>query len=378
MDAADGAFGLGVQFHGPRGLQLRGHLPQRRPLTPPPLSISQECGDYKRGACFRATCKFLHGGKPASEVQQPSVAGLNGAAGLPTPRAAGAFMAPDGLDTSLYDPNTGAPASASRASRAAAPRRFPRRQPPGRKAARPLTPALCSPPGFGLFGTSMWGLRYGSNLPLPKVDNVRPLCMDFYKQGFCNRRGPHNQGCLFRHDEIEGKGKIEQPVKDVPPEVVYFGLEAQGQLDGPGPAALPDLAKAAQAWAESRKEEMEAEEKVAADMRAAIDRATTAIAVVPPAAVAAAAERRLPAGWREATAPDGRLYYYNASTKATMWTRPEGDPAEAPPPLPAGWKEARAPDGRVYFYHAATKATSWKRPEDDTGGEAGGEAGAGE
>ena len=29
---------------------------------------AQECGDFKRGACFRATCKFLHGGKPASEV----------------------------------------------------------------------------------------------------------------------------------------------------------------------------------------------------------------------------------------------------------------------------------------------------------------------
>ena len=46
--------------------------------------------------------------------------------------------------------------------------------------------------------------------PLAKVENVRPLCMDFFKQGFCNRRGPHNQGCLFRHDEIEGKGKIEE------------------------------------------------------------------------------------------------------------------------------------------------------------------------
>ena len=35
--------------------------------------------------------------------------------------------------------------------------------------------------------------------------------MDFFKSGFCNRKGPHNQGCLFRHDEIEGKGKIEAP-----------------------------------------------------------------------------------------------------------------------------------------------------------------------
>ena len=66
--------------------------------------------------------------------------------------------------------------------------------------------------GFGLYGTHVFGTRYGMIGNLPKIENVRPLCMDFFKQGFCNRRGPHNQGCLFRHDEIEGKGKIlEEP-----------------------------------------------------------------------------------------------------------------------------------------------------------------------
>ena len=85
-----------------------------------------ECGDFKRGACFRATCKFMHNGRPASEQPPPGVPGSNnaGAAGLPTPKAAGGFMAPADLDHNLYDPNT----------------------------------------GFGLYGTHVFGTRYGLSL----------------------------------------------------------------------------------------------------------------------------------------------------------------------------------------------------------------------
>jgi len=216
--------------------------------------------------------------------------------------------------------------------------------------------------GFGLFGTPAWGFRYGSNMPLPKVENVRPLCMDFYKQGFCNRRGPHNQGCLFRHDEIEGKGKIEQPAKAIPPEVMLFGMEAQGVLHKAGTNTLSEVTKAAKQWAESRKTEIEAEEKVAADMQAAMEQASAG-AGQDATQTPVGARAPLPAGWKEAKAPDGRVYYYNSVTKATMWTRPTGELGKAPPPLPPGWKEAHAPDGRTYFYHAETKATSWKRPE---------------
>ena len=35
-------------------------------------------------------------------------------------------------------------------------------------------------------------------------------------------------------------------------------------------------------------------------------------------------------------------------------------PAEAP--LPAGWKQAKAPDGRTYYYQAGGKNTQWVRP----------------
>ena len=126
-----------------------------------------ECGDFKRGACFRATCKFLHGGKPGNEGGGIPGSVNGGSAGLPGPRPAGQFEISDedrnAMDLNLYDPNT----------------------------------------GFGLFGTSAFGTRWGQTGPMVKCDNVRPLCMDFFKNGVCNRRGPHNQGCLFRHDEIE-------------------------------------------------------------------------------------------------------------------------------------------------------------------------------
>ena len=56
-----------------------------------------------------------------------------GNAGLPTPRPAGTFMAPTDLDVNMFDPNT----------------------------------------GFGLFGKSTFGSRFGQMTPLAKIENVR-------------------------------------------------------------------------------------------------------------------------------------------------------------------------------------------------------------
>jgi pre-mRNA-processing factor 40 len=320
-------------------------------------SRPQECGDFKRGACFRATCKFMHNGRPASEFSQQGIPGStnNGQAGLPTPKAAGAFQAPEHLDHSLYDPST----------------------------------------GFGLWGTSTFGTRYGMIGNLPKIENVRPLCMDFFKQGFCNRRGPHNQGCLFRHDEIEGKGKIADVLGDAgikvsETAVELFTMEAQGRV-GPMSAkmASSDVADAAAEYAKRREAELvaqEAAEKAAAQRKAEQERlAAEAAARGPPAAAPAAAngeaaaEAPLPAGWKATKAADGRTYYYNSLTKKTQWTRPKPDdgaaPADgAPPaaaagadaPLPAGWKSAKAPDGRTYYFAPGEK-TRWTRPTEPTG-----------
>ena len=325
-----------------------------------------ECGDFKRGACFRATCKFQHNGRPASEYsanKDPNSAS-NGAAGLPTPKAAGTFVAPDHLDHNLYDPNT----------------------------------------GFGLFGTPVFGTRYGMVGNLPKIDNVRPLCMDFFKQGFCNRRGPHNQGCLFRHDEVEGKGKIDDSgmiMRVTQTQVDVFEVEAQGRVGIlSGRSGASDVAAAAVAYAKRRETDLEAQAAHEKDMearkeaeaaaaaeaaergKAAAEAAAAAAAANPQPEGAAAADGAaasaapLPAGWKETKAPDGRFYYYHAATKKTQWTRPKaeeganGAAAAAPPePLPAGWKEAKAPDGRTYYFAPGEK-TRWSRPTEPVGASA--------
>ena len=42
-------------------------------------------------------------------------------------------------------------------------------------------------------------------------------------------------------------------------------------------------------------------------------------------------------------------------------------PAEPEPPLPAGWKQAEAPDGRTYYYVRGGKDTQWVRPTEPAG-----------
>ena len=314
--------------------------------------LCQECGDFKRGSCFRATCKFLHGGKPASEVLGGGGGGAAPPVGLPTPRPAAPFELANEVDKNLYDPST----------------------------------------GFGLFGTAVFGTRYGMIGAVPKIENVRPLCMDFFKQGFCNRRGPHNQGCLFRHDEVEGKGKIvdEQLVSRVTDaQVELYVAEAHGRVGVWGKYARADLEEAAKEYAQKREAELLSEDERAKEAKVAEERAAALAkeeeeaakaraAAAPPAAAhdstcacsgggaAAGGEAPLPAGWKATRAADGRTYYYHSATKKTQWTRPQGDPAAAAAavaaPLPVGWKEAKAPDGRTYYFIPGQGKTQWVRP----------------
>ena len=256
---------------------------------------------------------------------------------MPTPRPAPTFHPAPDLDTALYDTNT----------------------------------------GFGLYGTKAWGAQYGQgSRPPQKIDHVRPLCMNFFKNGVCNRRGPHNQGCLFRHDETQASGKINTVKPEAAAEVRRFREDAMGLT--PEPLKIltqEEIARQVTEWCEAKRAQMEEIQNAA-----------------PPAP--------LPQGWGEAQAPNGQTYFYNLVTKATQWTRPsacaEGWSANAAGPsaceagqsansvgpsvnavglspslteasqLPAPWKEAKAPDGRSYYFVPGANHTTWVRPTKDT------------
>jgi pre-mRNA-processing factor 40 len=69
----------------------------------------------------------------------------------------------------------------------------------------------------------------------------------------------------------------------------------------------------------------------------------------------------VPAAWREATAPDGRVYYYNAQTKATQWTKPADMMSDAE--KSTSWKEYTHTDGRKYWHNTGTNETTWTMPD---------------
>lgn len=84
--------------------------------------------------------------------------------------------------------------------------------------------------------------------------------------------------------------------------------------------------------------------------------------------------RNIMSVWREAKAQDGRSYYYKPGTSETTWKKPDDFGAPQTPATPttpqsndanvdAAWKEASAQDGRKYYYNAITRKTVWQAPE---------------
>lgn len=68
--------------------------------------------------------------------------------------------------------------------------------------------------------------------------------------------------------------------------------------------------------------------------------------------------------WKEHATPDGRAYYYNATTKSTQWTKPEELMSTAERALATQpWKEYTAEGGRKYWYNTETKQSSWEMPD---------------
>eukprot|EP00051_Salpingoeca_urceolata_P007020 m.92991 g.92991 ORF g.92991 m.92991 type:complete len:722 (+) comp15081_c0_seq2:71-2236(+) len=70
--------------------------------------------------------------------------------------------------------------------------------------------------------------------------------------------------------------------------------------------------------------------------------------------------------WSEHRMPDGRTYYYNNDTKASVWEKP----AELKTHLEikrslCPWKEFKQPDtGKTYFFNQATKQSVWEKPQE--------------
>lgn len=103
----------------------------------------QVCQDFLNGRCHRSNCRYQHQARPDGTMPEQ----------IAVP-AVPKFVAPPGLDETLYDPMT----------------------------------------GFGLFGKPTYGTRYGSGpLPIIRAEDTRPICIEFFNSGRCTRRGPHGQ-----------------------------------------------------------------------------------------------------------------------------------------------------------------------------------------
>ena len=176
--------------------------------------------------------------------------------------------------------------------------------------------------------------------------------MDFFRQVVCNRRGPHNQGCLFRHDEIEGKGKV------VDTQAVASRISpsrwrcSPPRLKGASPSRMGSSRGAT--WRRRRRctrrrarRSSRPRRRPGSASRRIRRRARRPFWPPPPPPQVPLQWRRRQRRWRRRGREHG--------ASATVRVRPAGAAAEAPPP--PGWKSP-APDGRTYYYHGPTKKTS--------------------
>jgi hypothetical protein len=67
----------------------------------------------------------------------------------------------------------------------------------------------------------------------------------------------------------------------------------------------------------------------------------------------------LPVGWEVRLNPDGKKYYFNAVTGASVWS-----PPAMTNPLASGWRQIRTPDGVPFFVCDSLQLASWERPGD--------------
>uniref|UniRef100_U5ESU8 Putative spliceosomal protein fbp11/splicing factor prp40 n=1 Tax=Corethrella appendiculata TaxID=1370023 RepID=U5ESU8_9DIPT len=67
--------------------------------------------------------------------------------------------------------------------------------------------------------------------------------------------------------------------------------------------------------------------------------------------------------WTEHRAPDGRIYFYNASTKLSSWEKPDELKTPAEKLLSqCPWKEFTSDAGKIYYHNINTKESQWIAP----------------
>lgn len=68
--------------------------------------------------------------------------------------------------------------------------------------------------------------------------------------------------------------------------------------------------------------------------------------------------------WKETKTPEGRIYWYNTSTRQSTWKKPEVLWTEQEKAINAcPWKEYTTPEGKKYYSHKETKQTTWQIPQ---------------
>eukprot|EP01060_Flectonema_neradi_P036516 TRINITY_DN7038_c0_g1_i1.p1 TRINITY_DN7038_c0_g1~~TRINITY_DN7038_c0_g1_i1.p1 ORF type:complete len:747 (+),score=162.20 TRINITY_DN7038_c0_g1_i1:165-2405(+) len=72
-------------------------------------------------------------------------------------------------------------------------------------------------------------------------------------------------------------------------------------------------------------------------------------------------------GWSEHKTDDGKVFYHNSNTNETTWARPESmlanvDEEAAETEDKTAWKEHKTEDGKTYYHNAITNTTTWVKP----------------
>ncbi|XP_053355282.1 WW domain-binding protein 4 isoform X1 [Clarias gariepinus] len=79
-------------------------------------------------------------------------------------------------------------------------------------------------------------------------------------------------------------------------------------------------------------------------------------------------DKSKPGDWVQGTTNNGQIYYYNTTTGASQWEKPEGfqgqseSSAKDQTGTVSMWMEATSPEGYLYYYNTETGESTWEKP----------------